>query len=118
MADPHLEVVVASGTVVTATGNQNIDGMAMGPFKTMRVQFDVTAVSGTTPSITFALEDTLDGTNWNTLTPNPAITAITTAARQVVDYTTPFTDRVRIRWTVSGTTPNFTFGARVFLDPT
>lgn len=118
MASPHLREIIPAGTVITASGSQVVDGgEGFGVIKTLRVQFNATAVSGTTPNLTFVVEDTLDGTNWNVLTPSPAISAITAVARQVVDFTTPFSDNLRIRWTVTGTTPSFTLGVMMFVDP-
>lgn len=72
----------------------------------MRVQLDVTAASGTSPSLTVLLEDSLDGTNWNTI---GTFAAKTAAGREVINVTTPFAETVRASWTVTGTTPSFTF---------
>lgn len=82
------------------------------------LQADVTAVSGTTPSITFVVEDSLDGgVTWNTI---GTFAAMTTVSKQVIQITIsgvaqaagfrwPFNPkRVRVRWTVSGTTPSLT----------
>ena len=76
----------------------------------LRAQLDVTAVTGTTPSMTVLLEDTLDGTNWNTI---GTFAAKTAAGREVITVVTPYADRVRARWTVTGTTPSFTFSVIV-----
>lgn len=73
---------------------------------TLRVQLDVTAASGTTPTLDLVIEDTIDGTNWNTIA---AFAQKTGPGREVVNVTSPFTSRIRARWTVAGTTPSFTF---------
>lgn len=54
----------------------------------------------------FSFEDTLDGTNWN---PVAAFAQRVGVGREVVNVTAPFSDRLRVRWTVGGTAPSFTF---------
>lgn len=78
---------------------------------TLRAQLNVTAASGTTPSLSVTIEDSLDGANWNTI---GTFAAKTAAAREVINVTTPFADRVRISWAITGTTPSFTFDCIVF----
>lgn len=73
---------------------------------TLRVQLAVSAAAGTSPSMTVVVEDTLDGTNWNTLA---TFTAVTAVGAQVLNIAAPFADQLRVRWTVTGTTPTFTF---------
>lgn len=100
----QLDTLVAS-TTLTASGNSS--GRAdFGSVDALRVQLDVTAVSGTSPSLTVFIEDTLDGTNWNTIGTFAAKTAV---GREVINITTPFSNRIRARWTISGTSPSFTF---------
>ena len=77
-----------------------------GGLATLRAQLDVTAASGTTPTLDVVLEDTIDGTNYNTIA---TFTQLTAAGRLVVNVTTPFSDTLRARWTIGGTTPSFTF---------
>lgn len=91
--------VTATGTGATQTANS-------GDAEAMRVQLNVTAASGTTPTLDVVIEDTLDGTTWNTIGTFSQKTAV---SREVINITTPFADRVRARWTVAGTTPSFTF---------
>jgi hypothetical protein len=106
------ETPVASAARTT-TGNSGIL-TNFGSFKTIRAQLDVTAASGTTPTLDVVIEDTLDGVNFNTI---GTFTQRTSAGRQVIDITTPFSDSVRIRWTIGGTTPSFTFSVTWVLDP-
>lgn len=84
-----------------------------GDASTLRCQLDVTAASGTTPTLNVVIEDTLDGTNWNTV---GTFAQKTAAGREVINVTTPFTDRLRARWTVGGTTPSFTFSVIVYAE--
>ena len=72
----------------------------------MRVQLNVTAVSGTTPTLNVVIEDTLDGVNWNTV---GTFAQRTAAGREVINLTAPSAAQKRVRWTIGGTTPSFTF---------
>lgn len=77
----------------------------------LRAQLDVTAASGTTPTLDVVIADTLDGTNWNTI---GTFTQKVTTGRQVIDITTPFADAVRVSWIIAGTTPSFTFSVTAY----
>lgn len=89
----------------TANGNGSTQA-GLAQTARLRVQLNVTAASGTTPTLDVVIEDSLDGTNWNTI---GTFTQKVTTGRQVIDITTPFADTVRARWTIGGTTPSFTF---------
>lgn len=77
-------------------------------------KLDVTAVSGTTPSLTVTIEESSNGsTGWAA---HSSFTARSTTGSQVIDLkkrTQPF---VRAAWTISGTTPSFTFSVQVAND--
>lgn len=94
----------------TASGN----GPTLGGYDKVdwtRVQLSVTAASGTTPTLDVVIEDTLDGTNWNTVGTFTQATAVT---RQVINISAPFSDKLRVRYTVAGTTPSFTFSVLAY----
>jgi hypothetical protein len=76
-----------------------------------RVQLDVTAASGVSPTLDVVVEDTLDGTSWNAV---GTFTQRTAVGRQVINLSTPFTDRIRVRWTLGGTSPSFTFSVLAY----
>ena len=101
------ETVVASAARTT-TGNSGVL-TGYGQAQTLRAQLDVTVVTGTVPSMTVLIEDTLDGTNWQTV---GTFVAKTVAGREVVNVTLPFSDQLRVSWTITGTTPSFTFSVR------
>lgn len=90
----------------TATGNSGaLPGY--GAANALRAQLNVTAASGTSPSLTVLIEDSVDdGATWNTV---GTFAAKTAAGREVINITNPFGDQVRISWTITGTTPSFTF---------
>lgn len=69
----------------------------------------VTAASGTTPTLDLSVEWSSDGgTTWYTADPVDTFTQITTTAARVKRFTVKGTE-YRVRWTVGGTTPSFTF---------
>lgn len=83
-----------------------------GDWSKFRAQLNVSAASGTTPTLDVVIEDTFDGgTTWNTV---GAFTQKTATGAQALDVTGLFTDQLRIRWTVGGTTPSFTFDVKLY----
>lgn len=105
------DVLVASAAR-TASGNSGPQ-THFGAASRIRAQLDVTAASGVAPTLDVFIEDTLDGTNWN---PVGTFTQRTAAGRQVVDITGLFSDVVRVRWAIAGTTPNFTFSVITYSE--
>lgn len=106
------DTLVAS-EVRTASG----DGGALpdyGFVAKLRAQLNVTAFAGTIPTLDVVIEDTFDGTDWNVI---GTFARKTGTGREVINITTPFTDRLRVRWTIGGTTPSFTFGVVVYSEP-
>ena len=80
-----------------------------GPITGIVFQVNVTAVSGTTPTLAVKVEDSVDGTNWNQVQTTSSITATGITLVRVDLRTTPVTERLRFTWTIGGTTPSFTF---------
>lgn len=90
------------------------------------VQAEVTVVSGTaTPSITFTLEDSLDGgVTWRTIGTFTAITTVSqqriqiaiSGVAQAAGFAWPFNaKKVRVRWAVAGTNPSLTSSVKVVI---
>lgn len=102
------EVAVASAARAVSGDSGLLTGY--GPTSTLRIQLNVTAASGTSPALDVVVEDTLDGANWNAIATFAQKTA---AGREVLNVTAPYADRLRLRWTVGGTTPSFTFEVRM-----
>lgn len=71
------------------------------------VYLNISAVSGTSPSLTVFVDGTADGTNFAQVA---AFTAQTAAGTVAVAFAFP-AQAYRLRWTISGTTPSFTFSA-------
>lgn len=94
--------LVGSG-VRTATGNGG--AVVMGEHSTLRLTLDVTAASGTTPSLTVNVQHSADGSTWTTHSSFAAKTAAGTERKVFAGL-----DRyARASWTISGTSPSFTF---------
>jgi len=106
------ETVVAS-VARTTSGDSGPLTSGWAAVETLRAQINVTAAAGTTPTLNVVIEDSLDGTNWNTIGTFAQKTAV---SREVINVTTPFAGRVRIRWTVGGTTPSFTFDVIAYTE--
>ena len=83
---------------------------AAAAFREANVLLDITAVSGTSPSLTVTLETSADGTNWFAHT---AFAAKTAAAKDALKLAN-LGSYVRASYTISGTSPSFTFS--VVLD--
>lgn len=98
-------VELASSLARTASGSSSVVSN-LEEQSALRVQLNVTVASGTSPSLAVILEDSLDGTNWNTI---GTFAAKTAAGREVINVTAPFAGTVRATWTITGTTPSFTF---------
>lgn len=103
------DTLVTSAARTTSSNSTAVTGF--GANTLLRCQLQVTAASGTTPTLDVVIEDTVDGTNWNTIGTFTQATAVT---RQVVNVSAPFTDQIRARWTVGGTTPSFTFSVLAY----
>lgn len=101
---------VASGARTTSANSGALPGF--GDWSKFRAQLAVTAASGTTPTLDVVIEDSFDGgTTWNTV---GTFTQKTAAGTQAVDITGLFSDQLRVRWTVGGTTPSFTFSVLLY----
>lgn len=102
---PHTKVVKSSDGAQTATNNSakfNNQG-----YNGFVAYLNVSAASGTTPSMTVKFQDSPDGTNWFDIA-SAAFTAATGAVTQrlVVSNTAQY---VRAVSTITGTTPSFTY---------
>jgi hypothetical protein len=107
---------VVTSAARTATGNSGtLTGY--GPAASLRAQLNVTAASGTTPTLDVVIQDSVDGgTNWNTI---GTFAQKTTTGREVINilplkaesatFQPIFSDTLRVLWTIGGTTPSFTF---------
>lgn len=106
------ETIVASAARTVSGNTAALPGW--GAASQIRAQLDVSAAAGTTPTLNVVLEDTLDGgVTWNTI---GTFTQKTAVSREVINVAAPFTDTIRVRWTVGGTTPSFTFSLSAYSE--
>jgi hypothetical protein len=105
------ETLVASAARTSSGDSGVLTGW--GVPSTARVQLNVTAASGTGPTLDVVIEDSLDGTNWNVV---GTFAQKTAAGREVINLSTPFADRLRARWTVAGTASSFTFDLTAYSE--
>ncbi len=105
-------VTLAGTAARTASGDSGVVP-GFGDKVSLRAQVEVTASAGTSPTLDVVIEDTLDGTNWNVV---GAFAQKTGPSREVINITSPFSDRLRARWTVGGTTPSFTFSVLGYVE--
>lgn len=95
--------------VASAARTTSADSGALadyGAARGMRAQLAVTAASGTTPTLNVVIEDSIDGVNWATV---GTFAQKTAAGVEAITLAGRFARRLRVRWTVGGTTPSFTF---------
>ena len=107
---PLQTTTVHASAARTATGQTS--GFTVGSGEWLAVAVDVTAVSGTTPSMTVNVEWSNDGTTWFVGDTADAFTAIT-AARKAVKRFEVKGLQFRLNYAITGTTPSFTFSAAV-----
>ena len=101
--------VQASGTVATANGSSAAFKLGT-TTEYVSILVAVSAVSGTTPSCTFTVEWSNDGVNFAQGDTADTFTAITAIGNKVKDFAIKGV-YCRLVWTITGTTPSFTFGA-------
>jgi hypothetical protein len=112
---PNVDTLFASAAR-TATATSAVFA-GYGNSNAFIAQLEVTAASGTTPTLDVVIQDSVDGTNWNTIY---TFTQATTTTRAVKRYLTniaadgPFTNQIRAVATIAGTDPSFTFSVKVY----
>jgi hypothetical protein len=108
MAFGDAAVVVASAARTT-TGNSG--ALAAEKGLNLALLVEVTASSGTTPTLDFTVEWSADGVNFAVAQAVDSFTQITAATVRAVKSFTVKMPFYRLVWTVGGTTPSFTFQA-------
>lgn len=117
---PWREDISVNSSARSSSGDSGVLGVNYADFATLRAELNVTAVSGTGPTLDAVIEDTLDGVNFNTIGTFSQKTGI---GRQVINvypkdnpgagFDYPFANRLRVRWTIGGTSPSFTFSVAI-----
>jgi hypothetical protein len=92
----------------TTSGSQRLSP-GVGDYDRVAIYVNVTAASGTTPTLDLVLEDSPDGgATWFPVATAPQITA--TGLRAIRTDLSMHGD-LRLSWAIGGTTPSFTFTA-------
>ena len=92
----------------TANGNMGNSGVDCTAGEAVALELIVTAVSGTTPSMTLSVDWSNDGTNWSPADPGDSFAAVTANIRRFKNVSVKGR-YMRLSWAISGTTPSFTF---------
>lgn len=105
--DPSVAVTSAARTT---TGNSGAQASEKG--LQMNLLVEVTAASGTSPTLLFSVEWSMDGTNFGQVdTTADAFASITTGPTRTIKQFPIRAPFYRLVWTIGGTTPSFTFQA-------
>lgn len=103
--------LLASGARTTTAAATAVAGFAAAA--KLVLQLNVTAASGTTPTLDVVVQDTVDGTNYSTIATFTQAVGVT---REVIRLSTPFTDSLRVSYEIGGVTPSFTFSVISWAD--
>lgn len=106
---------LVTAQVVTTSGNSG-DGCT-GPISgNTPILLNVTAVSGTLPTMDLAMEWSADGVTWFPGQPADTFTQVTAVVKVCKAFVTKG-PHFRIVWTIGGTTPSFTFTVQAVTYP-
>lgn len=94
----------------TADGNSG-NGLFIGNNSEAVVYLDITSATGTSPTLDIVIEDTIDGTNYDTVA---SFTQATGVSRQIKRINN-LSRYLRVSYTFGGTTPDFTFSVRAYV---
>lgn len=114
----HVETILSSSARTSSSASEIFD---VSPWSELTVLIDVTAASGTTPTLDFTLQAASTATattfhDWPTVGPfgHAAMTQIT-AAGQAQYIFGGIGQYVRMKYTIGGTSPSFTFSVTYIL---
>lgn len=96
------------GAAVTVTGN-TASPATVADFNEALLMINISAFSGTSPTCDFKLQTT-DGTNWFD---HSVSISQQVSTGSVLASVTNFGEKVRLKWTLGGTTPSFTFTSKL-----
>ena len=99
---------VVASAARTTSGNSGALAVPESPNDEIDLFLDVTAVSGTGPSMTVTVEWSTDGATFFATDTADSFAAVTAAAKKTKAFEVKG-DWYRVVWTITGTTPSFTF---------
>ena len=104
--------IVVASAARTTTGQSA--ALQCGGVPAIALLVATTAASGTTPSMTISIEWSPDGgTTWCAADGADSFTAITTTTNLAKRFQCK-SNTYRVVWTITGTTPSFTFSVREY----
>lgn len=95
-----------------ATSSNNSGDLPVDSFSELALDINITAVSGTTPTIQFIMERKGNDNNYYQIYASASINsnqAISTSLGAGMAQSVSFGTTARLRWVIGGTTPSFTF---------
>ena len=99
---------IKASVTVTAAVEDGVAEIDLGTLRhtSFRAFLNVTTGTGETPTLNVDVQDTVDNTNYGTLV---SFTEATGEVQEFKTHATPFGDKLRISYAITGTTPVFTF---------
>lgn len=98
----------------TASGNSA--DLAVGPFTELAIDANITAVSGTSPTLQLFIDrkgaDGIYYQIWNSASVN-AVTTVSDSIGPGLNKNQSIGSTIRLRWSIGGTSPSFTFSASI-----
>lgn len=101
---------VASAARTTSSNSGTLNAGAIGKLSLL---LDVTAASGTSPTLNVSIEESDDGTTWRSVAAFAQKTGVSNERKSFVIAA----DYYRVVWTIGGTTPSFTFTVSGYSKP-
>lgn len=95
-----------------ATTSGNSGDLAVDSFSELALDINITAVSGTTPTIQFIMERKGNDNNYYQIYASSSLNsaqAVSTSLGAGMATSVSFGTTARLRWVIGGTTPSFTF---------
>lgn len=115
-ANMHATDSILNLASAARTANGDSGALTVGIYSELAVDVNISAVSGTTPSMTLYVDrQGADGV-WYTIYTSAAQTAVGTVSTSIgvgAATNSAFGDVARLRWAITGTTPSFTFTASI-----
>jgi hypothetical protein len=105
-------MTIATNSTVQASAAKTASGVIEldynpDEYDSVDLYINVTAVSGTTPSMTLTYQTSVD--DGTTYFDGTATAAISTVSKTVLSITSKLGSKARLSYAISGTTPSFTF---------
>ena len=105
-APKRIITALASAARTASVNSQSFD---IGEAQTLQGYLNITAASGTSPTLDVTIQDSPDGTIWFDAAAFTQATAASTQVKLANSATRVLAKYVRVKTVIGGTTPSFTF---------